>query len=238
MSRLLRAAAGVILILTTVACNSAGCRRPTPVGAVSDPGSPDGGAGGRPSRVSPRDLEWLVANSPLVFSGSLASQRVERDSEGRVITRNVFKVANRILGDASGEEVTLTTFGGTIGDETVSASHVPEFFSGQSYVIFTDPARTSYVPTTGGDAGVFLVVGSAVYSYAGAGLSGVRDGRLQFDAASLDRMPGLGTRNPITPMAGEPAVGGNVTGIRRSRVGGRRPLQLTEFTQLIVAARR
>jgi hypothetical protein len=204
---------------------------------VSDP-APGAAQGGNPTPVKPITLEWLVANSPFIFVGHLSNTRVETDGRGLVITRNIFDVENALAGAASQKTVTLTTLGGTVGDETFSVSHTPEFVSGQTYLIFTDLARTTYDAVTGDDAGVFLVVDSGVYTSGGRAVVGVQDGRIRLGAMVLEQMPSVGTRLPAAGEMNNPTVGGGVIKAERAIVETARPLSLAEFTRYVLATRR
>jgi hypothetical protein len=194
--------------------------------------------GGTPTpAVSPYNLGWLVSNSRFIFVGRLTSKSTKKDSQGRVFTSNVFEVQNTILGQAPGTAVTLSTFGGTIGDETFSASGMPEFVQGQTYLIFTDLARTTYNPVTGDQAGVFVVSNSEIYTYDGQGVAGVNNGLIQLSAARLDKQLTPGTRVDGASQPDNPSVQGGVRAAKRAEVSEVRPIQQVEFSRLILAAR-
>ena len=203
---------------------------------VSDP-APASAQGGKPAPARAVTLDWLVANSPFIFVGRLSSTRAETDSRGLVITRNVFDVENALIGAGSQKAVTLTTLGGTIGDETFSVSDTPDFASGQTYLIFTDLARTTYDAVTGDEAGVFLIVNSEVYTYGGRAVVGVQDGRIRLGAVVLEQR-GAGTRSPVVSEMNNPTVGGGVLAARTAIAETARPLSLAEFTRFVMAARR
>ena len=215
------------------------CDKQKIVARVSDPDSSASG-GGHPITRAPYSLDWLVKNSPFVFVGRLTAIDVERDSRGLVVSHNRFEVENALIGASPQKVVTLTTFGGTIGNETFSASHTPEFVQGQTYVIFTDLARTTYNPITGDERGVFLVINSDVYTLAGRAIVGIQDGKFRFGSTILEKYPGGPSREPglVGPTnVGDPTVGGGVVSTQPI-VPTARPMQLTEFSRLIVAAKR
>jgi hypothetical protein len=175
-----------------------------------------------------------------VFVGRLTAIDVERDSRGLVVSHNRFEVENALIGASPQKVVTLTTFGGTIGNETFSASHTPEFVQGQTYVIFTDLARTTYNPITGDERGVFLVINSEVYTLAGRAIVGIQDGKFRFGSTILEKYPGGPSHEPglVGPTnVGDPTVGGGVVSTQPI-VPTARPMQLTEFSRLTVAAKR
>jgi hypothetical protein len=226
----------LLAVLLTTASLPA-CGRSDTDSKVADP-VPSAAESGRPMTAEVNSFDWLVNNSPFVFVGRLSAKSVETDSRGLVVTRNRFDVENTLVGASPQKVVTLTTLGGTIGDETFSVSHMPEFVEGQTYVIFTDLARTTYNPITGDDRGVFLVANSEVYTYGGRAIAGVQDGKIRLSSVMLDRYPGANPREPGPSDVGNPTVGGAVISAERVVVTAARPIQLAEFSDLVLAARR
>ncbi len=230
MSRASCVLAGLMLFIPAqLAC------RKTHSSEVTDPASNSPGGTPTPA-VSPYNLGWLVSNSRFIFVGRLTSKNTQKDFHGRVFTRNVFDVQNTIVGNASGTAVTLSTFGGTIGNETFSASDMPEFVLGQTYLIFTDLARTTYNPVTGDQAGVFVVSNSQMYTYDGQGIAGVQNGLIRLSSARLDSQLIQGTRVDSVPQPDNPSVQGGVRSVKRTEAGEVRPIQQAEFARLILAA--
>jgi hypothetical protein len=102
-------------------------------------------------------LADLVRDSPMVFRGRVAEQASERDQRGLIVTRTRFDVEEVLVGPRGTPAVTLTTLGGRIGGEEMTASHAPRFRPGPTYIVFADPTRTTYTPVTGDEHGVFIV---------------------------------------------------------------------------------
>ena len=114
------------------------------------------------------------------------------------------------MGEFDASTITLTTLGGTLGEESLSVSHLPVFELGQQYIVFTDPDRTTYDPVTGNTHGVFLVEPdqSQVYTYEGIAVAGVADGMLQLGPRTLadeyaQDPQGIGTQTESPVFQGE-----------------------------------
>jgi hypothetical protein len=226
---------GLILLASSLAA----CVERGTTAQVSDPAQ---GAEhtGTPIAREAYTLDWLVRSSPLIFVGRVTAADAETDARGLVVTRNRFEIVNTLAGAPPQNAVTLTTLGGTIGNETVRVSHTPEFVLGQTYVVFTDLARTTYDPITGDEGGVFRVVNSAVYTYDGRALAGIEDGRFRFSSVVLDPIPGDPSRErrPERATAADPIVTGGVVSPRTADAPAERAMDLAEFSRIVRAARR
>jgi hypothetical protein len=110
-----------------------------------------------PTPFRPATLADLVRDSPVVFRGRVAEQASERDPRGLIVTRTRFDVEEVLVGPRGTPSVTLTTLGGRVGGEEMTASHAPQFRPGPTYIVFADPTRTTYTPVTGDEHGVFIV---------------------------------------------------------------------------------
>lgn len=181
------------------------------------------------------DLNWLVQNSPLIFVGRLSSQEASKDQRGLIITRNTFEAEKIIVGDTSEKTITLTTLGGTVGNETMNVSHMPVFAEGQRYIIFTDLKRTTYNPITENQAGVMLVgPDSGIYTYNGVAVSGVENGILQLSDLTLEVKAAKGTQTQKTsPQQQDPKTEGGVNSVTRTKPDTRKPVSLDQFIELI-----
>jgi hypothetical protein len=180
----------------------------------ADPAA-DAAKGDRPVVMASDDLEFLVANSPLVFFGEVVEQESFLDA-GRdlIVTRNVFAIKEVIVGDFSQDTLTLNLLGGAVGDRVMMVSHLPRFEEGGSYVVFTDPARTTYNPVTANEHGVFRVDPSTerVYGAGGFAVTGVEETRLVFGA---ERLPARGEQTaPAGAVAEQPETSGGIVGLR------------------------
>lgn len=127
------------------------------------------------------NLVWLVENSPLIFLGQLVGQESKKEKRGLIITQNDFQVIKLIYGKWDKKQITLTTLGGTIGEQTMRVSHMPLFKKNFRYIIFTDHTRKSYNPVTGNQDGVFLLPpeDSDVYNYSGFQLAEIKDNQIE-----------------------------------------------------------
>lgn len=236
MSSLRHVTVFAAFIMTSLAaCNKVDTGSAVTLAEVADP-VPSAAGGDKPSTTDVTSLAWLVRNSPFVFVGRLLGKRVETDARGLVVTRNHFAVQDTLIGTPPQNVVTLTTLGGTMGAEEVSVSHTPEFVDGQTYVIFTDLARTTYNPITGDDHGVFRVVSSQIYTYEGQAVAGVQDGRIRLSSVMLDGNSGASPRH-LASEIGNPTVGGSVTSVKRAIVQPAPAIRLAEFSRLVLAAR-
>lgn len=147
---------GTVLVLVmglTAGCASL-ARRPT--AESSDP-IPAAVAQAAPMPWRPPTLSDLVRDSRLVFRGRVSEQASERDSHGLIVTRTRFAVDEVLVGPRETSSVTLTTLGGRVGNEEMTATHAPRFVPGPTYIVFADPTRTTYTPVTGDELGVFIV---------------------------------------------------------------------------------
>ncbi len=145
----------VLPMVLAVGCSSL-AGRPEATVPSSDP-APAAVAQAAPTPWRPATLADLVRGSPLVFRGRVAEQTSERDSRGLIVTRTRFAVEEVLVGPRETSTVSLTTLGGTVGNEEMTASHVPRFVSGPTYIVFADPTRSTYTPVTGDEHGVFIV---------------------------------------------------------------------------------
>jgi hypothetical protein len=139
----------------TVGCASL-AERPEATVPSSDP-APAAVAQAAPTQWRPATLADLVRDSPLVFRGRVSEQASERDSRGLIVTRTRFAIDEVLVGPRETSTVTLTTLGGRVGNEEMTASHAPRFAPGPTYIVFADPTRTTYTPVTGDEHGVFIV---------------------------------------------------------------------------------
>jgi hypothetical protein len=202
--------------------------------ATSVDPSPAAERGERPFMRDIGTLPWLSANSSLVFVGRLRAKAVERDARNLISTKNEFSVEQVIKGRRDLQTVTLTTFGGTIGDETLQASGMPEFSLDETYLAFCTPEKDSYDPVTANERGVFRVVDGRVFSYAGDALIAVDRGRLRFGEPSLGRRQAADRSGTSAPMA-DPSVIGLIRSVRQAAVAPSTPMPLDAFVRAIRA---
>jgi hypothetical protein len=205
-------------VVGAVALVASGCmpdRPPAPDGRSFVSADPAESAveGKRPMVVAGGDLDFLVANSPLVFLGEVVEQEpfVDR-ARDLIVTRSVFAIKEVIVGDYAEDTLALDLLGGAVGDRVMRVSHLPRFEGGGSYVIFTDPARTTYNPVTADEHGVFRVdpATEAVYGAGGFAVIGIAGSRLMFGAARLPGAIGDERSEPADSTAEQPRLSGDV----------------------------
>ena len=124
------------------------------------------------AQANPTPLQWrpslsdLARSASFVFRGRVSEQTSERDPRGLIFTRTRFEVAEVLIGAPETRSVTLTTLGGRVGSEVMTATHVPRFVPGPTYIVFTEPSRptnSTYFPRAepgrpiGNENGVFIV---------------------------------------------------------------------------------
>lgn len=201
--------------------------------ASNDP-APDARNRNEPMSLHQNDLRWLVENSTLVFTGRLRGKDVERDERGLVITRNHFGIEQILLGSLDEDNLTLTTLGGTLGQQSMQVSHMPVFEETYQYVIFTDPNRTTYDPVTGNQEGVFLVSSDSlgIYNYDGIGLVAVDEGILRFGEQIFPDKFGQDPRGPV-PVDENPKAEGDVLTLERTDHTTESVLSLDQFIEIV-----
>jgi hypothetical protein len=150
----------VLPVALTVGCASV-AERPKATVPSSDPApaavAPAAVAEAVPTPWRSVTLADLVRDSPLVFRGRVSEQASERDSRGLIVTRTTFAVDEVLVGPRDTSMVTLTTLGGRVGNEEMTATHVPRFAPEPTYIVFADPTRTTYTPVTADEHGVFII---------------------------------------------------------------------------------
>jgi hypothetical protein len=185
------------------------------------------------------NFNWLVQNSPFIFVGRVSGTKAEKDTKGLLITRNKFAVEKVIIGDSKAQVVTLTTLGGTVGEESTRVSNMPEFMANQTYVVFTDLKRTVYNPITGNRYGVFLVHNDAIYTYDGRALVDIKDGLIQTSDLVIESPVQGKNREEAALVVSNPKISGSIVSIEGSdvsKVGAEKPMQLDAFIKGILTA--
>jgi hypothetical protein len=183
-----------------------------------------------PLSNSNQDVGWLLEHSSLVFIGFLADQAIERDALKLIVTHNEFIVEEVVLGAFDEETLTLTTLGGTFGQETLRVSHMPEFELFGRYLIFTDPTRTTYDPVTGNEKGVFVISDdNEMFTIDGIGVTGVNDGIVQTSDLTLVDDPDAPERLSVKPV-----FDGNILAIEPVKPDLRKPIHVKEFIKTLI----
>jgi hypothetical protein len=228
------------MLTASVSCQDQGKDVPTsikgPQFASVDP-MPEAAQTSRPMINQMNNFNWLVQNSPFIFVGRVSGTKAEKDTKGLLITRNKFAVEKVIIGDSKTQVVVLTTLGGTVGEDSMRVSNMPEFVINQTYVVFTDLKRTVYNPITGNHYGVFVVHDDAIYTYDGRGLVDIKDGLVQTSNMVLESPIQRKNHEEAALVVNNPKISGSIVSIEEvdvSKVGAEEPMQLDAFIKVIL----
>ena len=185
------------------------------------------------------NLGFLTANSRLVFFGTLSGQETFRDQRDLIVTRNIFEIKEIILGDYDKPVIELNLLGGSLDGQTLRVSHLPRLQKGRGYIIFTDPARTTYNPITANERGAFLVSadGNAVFTADGFMIVGVEEGTVvtgtvRAGARLLSEREGEEGAG-LRPLDATPRVSGNVVGTERRYPAEEKAISYQAFVNFI-----
>ncbi len=184
------------------------------------------------------NLDGLTRSSPQVFVGRLRAKRSEKDANGRIVTRNELEVERMIAGTLPGMTITLSVLGGTVEGETMRVSHTPEFTADRRYIVFADASRTTYDPVTGGQQGVFQIVGEAVYTYDGRAVLGVENGVLRIGVTALGAADAPATTERGSAQVENPRTSGAIVSTERATDAAETPMTLEGFSRAVTAAAR
>lgn len=121
----------------------------------------------------PRDFDALATEADQIVIGSAVATSARRTGPREIVTDYRFTDLEIIKGNASGETITLTMLGGTVGAESLTVAGAPTFRRGTRYLIFIAGNGSVMFPLVGGHHGIFQirkdgVTGvSRVHDYAG-----------------------------------------------------------------------
>lgn len=108
-------------------------------------------------------LDQLTGRAAAIVVSTVTGRRAEWEHYGSsrlIITRVTMEVEQALKGSAP-RTLTVEVLGGTIGDETLRVSHVPEFRVGERDVLFLNNAPHAVSPLVGSDQGRFRVMNEA-----------------------------------------------------------------------------
>ncbi|MFA5908551.1 MAG: hypothetical protein WC815_07235 [Vicinamibacterales bacterium] len=108
-------------------------------------------------------LDQLTERAAAIVVSTVTSRRAEWEHFGAsrlIITKVTIEVEQSLKGSAP-RTLTVDVLGGTIGDETLRVSHVPEFRVGDRDVLFLNNAPHAVSPLVGSDQGRFRVMNEA-----------------------------------------------------------------------------
>lgn len=115
----------------------------------------------RPEQVgSALSFDQLVERAALIAVTTVTGRRAEWEFYGAsrlIVTKVTLRVEQVLKGSAS-DSMTVEVLGGTVGDETQTASHVPDFRVGDRDVLFLNAHPHAVSPLVGSDEGRFRVL--------------------------------------------------------------------------------
>jgi len=101
----------------------------------------------------------FLEQTQVIFLGKMIGLESFRSDSGQfILTRYTFQVEESITGAAEAERLEIVEYGGTLGEETVTVSHSPQYGLNQEYLVFcyVDPLRQNR--TLGGSLGRLAVL--------------------------------------------------------------------------------
>ena len=101
----------------------------------------------------------FIEQTEFIFLGKvIALESFHSDNGQFILTRYTFQVEESIKGAAEAERLEIVEYGGTVGDETVTVSHSPQYGLNREYLVFcyVDPLRQNR--TLGGPLGRLAVL--------------------------------------------------------------------------------
>jgi len=113
-----------------------------------------------PAAQESMSLDQMIVAAPAIVVATVESRRAEYEYYGSsrlIITKVTLRVEQSIKGSAP-RTVVVEVLGGTIGDQTLHVSHVPEFRVGDRDVLFLSNAPHAVSPLVGSDQGRFRVL--------------------------------------------------------------------------------
>lgn len=104
------------------------------------------------AQVLPITMEELVRDAAQIARGEFVAQRVERNSNGLIVTIMSFRVDRTLKGPPAGV-LELEFLGGTIGDESLTVSHSEMYEVGDRSILFLNGLVNSASPLVGMEQG-------------------------------------------------------------------------------------
>lgn len=114
----------------------------------------------RATAQTPMSLDEMIVAAPAIVVATVESRRAEYEYYGSsrlIITKVTLRVEESIKGSLP-RTVVVEVLGGTLGDQTLHVSHVPEFRVGDRDVLFLSNAPHAVSPLVGSDQGRFRVL--------------------------------------------------------------------------------
>jgi hypothetical protein len=105
-------------------------------------------------------LDQMITAAPAIVVATVESRRAEPEFYGSsrlIITKVTLRVEETIKGSVP-RSLVIEVLGGTLGDQTLHVSHVPEFRVGDRDVLFLSNAVHAVSPLVGSDQGRFRVL--------------------------------------------------------------------------------
>ncbi len=103
-------------------------------------------------------MDEMLQQCQFVFEGKVLALDAKENSQKRIHTYATFKIQDIIKGEYSGDTITLSFLGGTVGDVTMSVSDMKVPQVGEHGIYFVESLERSQVnPLYGWSQGHFLV---------------------------------------------------------------------------------
>ena len=115
---------------------------------------------GRASAQELLTLDEMIVAARSIVVATVESRRAEYEFYGSsrlIVTKVTLRVEQTIKGSVP-HTLVVEVLGGTLGDETLRVSHVPEFRVGDRDVLFLSHAPHAVSPLVGSDQGRFRVL--------------------------------------------------------------------------------
>jgi len=113
---------------------------------------------GHAASVRQVTMDEMLQQCRLVFEGKVLSLEARENSQKRIHTYVTFEILDIIKGEYSGDTITLSFLGGTVGDVTMGVSDMKVPQMGERGIYFVESLERSQVhPLYGWSQGHFLV---------------------------------------------------------------------------------
>jgi hypothetical protein len=117
-------------------------------------------ASAHPAAQAPMTLDEMILAAPAIVVATVESRRAEYEYYGSsrlIITKVTLRIEDTLKGSAP-RTLVVEVLGGTLDDQTLHVSHVPEFQVGDRDVLFLSLAPHSVSPLVGSDQGRFRIL--------------------------------------------------------------------------------
>jgi hypothetical protein len=89
----------------------------------------------------PLTLDYKMENSTLIVEGKVTSQRSFTDENDEILTESIIEVSKIHKGEFAEPELSVITYGGTVGERTTVWSHLLDLNRNEYGVFFLTPSK-------------------------------------------------------------------------------------------------